>query len=97
MLLLVALDCLKDEDSERPSAHELCERVAALKEMETYIDCTRITQHQCTISSKEEEIQRLRQELQEKDRASRQLEEKERQRNQQLRWLEQEEIKSVDN
>ena len=89
-LLLVALDCLKDKDSERPSAHELCERAAALKEMEMYIDCTRITQHQCMMSFKEEEIQRLRQELQEKDRASRHLEEKERQQNQQLRWLEQE-------
>ena len=31
-LLQVALDCLKDEDVQRPSAQQLCERVAALKE-----------------------------------------------------------------
>ena len=31
-LLQVALDCLKDEDAQRPSAQQLCERVAALKE-----------------------------------------------------------------
>ena len=30
-LLQVALDCLRDEDVERPSAQQLCERVAALK------------------------------------------------------------------
>ena len=31
-LLQVAIDCLKDEDVQRPSAQQLCERVAALKE-----------------------------------------------------------------
>ena len=31
-LLQVALLCLKDRDVERPSAQQLCERVAALKE-----------------------------------------------------------------
>ena len=105
-LLPIALDCLKDKDSERPSAHQLCERVADLKVTEKYIDCTRITQdkdevihsqlicmkeNQCTILSKEKENQQLKHELQqERDRASRQLEESERQRNQQVRQLQQE-------
>ena len=30
-LLPVALDCLKDEDRERPSCHELCSRISTLK------------------------------------------------------------------
>ena len=40
-LLPVALDCLKDKDSERPSAHQLCERVAGLKRMPDYIESAR--------------------------------------------------------
>ena len=35
-LLQIALDCLKDADSERPSAQQLCERLAALKEKAKY-------------------------------------------------------------
>ena len=43
-LLPIALDCLKDEASERPSAHQLCERVADLKEKPKYIDNPRTVQ-----------------------------------------------------
>ena len=35
-LLLIALDCLKDRDVDRPSAQQLCERVTALKESSEY-------------------------------------------------------------
>ena len=35
-LLLIALDCLNDKDTERPSAHQLCERVAGLKGTSNY-------------------------------------------------------------
>ena len=35
-LLPIALDCLKDADGERPSAQQLCERVAVLKETARY-------------------------------------------------------------
>ena len=35
-LLPIALDCLKDKDVERPSAQQLCERVAVLKEAPRY-------------------------------------------------------------
>ena len=90
-LLPVALNCLKDKDSERPSAHQLCERVADLKGMPKYRDSARavedrddiiqlqaicIKEKDCIISSKEEEIQQLRQQLHEKDQ---QMEERERQ------------------
>jgi hypothetical protein len=86
-LLPIALDCLKDEGSERPSAHQLCERVADLKGMPKYRDIARdaedrdevirsqaicMEEKDHTISSKEE-IQRLRQQLQEKDRKLSQL------------------------
>ena len=107
-LLPIALDCLKDKDSERPSAHQLCERVADLKGMPKYINSIRSVQNKdevirsltictdkknCIISSKEEENQQLRQQLQqERDQANRQLVKKERQLtllNQQLESSEQ--------
>ena len=94
-LLAVALNCLKDEENERPSAHQLCERVADLKGMPKYRDSARTIQDKDEviqsqdiqlkekdqmISSKEEEIQQLRQQLQqERDQGNRQLEERERQ------------------
>ena len=65
-LLPIALDCLKDEGSERPSAHQFCERVADLKEMAKYRDSAR------AVHDKDEENQRLRQQIQEKDQTIRQ-------------------------
>ena len=40
-LLPISLDCLKDRDVERPSAQQLCESVAALKEQSQYIESAR--------------------------------------------------------
>ena len=40
----VALDCLKDRDVERPSAQQLCERVAALKEDPQYSESVRVVE-----------------------------------------------------
>ena len=37
-LLGIALDCLKDRDTERPSASELCQRLAVLKEAHQYTE-----------------------------------------------------------
>ena len=42
-LLVVALDCLKDRDVERPSSHQLCERLAAAKETPEYIKSVKVT------------------------------------------------------
>ena len=101
-LLPIALNCLNDEGSQRPSAYQLCERVADLKGMPKYrgslqetdeiiqSQVIRIEEKDRMISSKEEENQQLRQQLQEKHQAYRQLEERERQLgqvNQQLRQL----------
>jgi hypothetical protein len=87
-LLLIAFDCLKDKDSERPLAHQLCERVADLKGKSDYRDSARAFQ------DKDEVIRQQRQQIQEKDQTisiiRQQLEEGERQiglLNQQLRQL----------
>ena len=40
----VALDCLKDRDVERPSAQQLCERIAALKEDPQYSESVRVVE-----------------------------------------------------
>ena len=40
----VALDCLKDRDVERPSAQQLCERIAALKEDQQYSESVRVVE-----------------------------------------------------
>jgi hypothetical protein len=64
-LLPVALDCLKDKDTERPSAQQLCERVASLKERPEYSD---------SVAAAQQERQQLRQQPQQRE-----IEEKERQ------------------
>ena len=40
----VALDCLKDRDVECPSAQQLCERVASLKEDPQYSEGVRVVE-----------------------------------------------------
>ena len=101
LLLLIALDCLKDKSNERPSAHQLCKRVADLKGNSEYVDhvgiimdkdevirsqTVRMKEYEQTIQSKEEEIQQLKWQLQQRsDRANIQLEEKEDHINSQLR------------
>ena len=37
-LLRIALDCLKDKEGQRPTAEQLCSRLAALKESPRYRD-----------------------------------------------------------
>ena len=53
-LLLIALDCLKDEETEQPSSQDLCDRIAALKETAEYVESVR---------SIAERVDRLREEL----------------------------------
>ena len=56
-LLSIALDCLKDRDVVRPSAHQLCERIGALKESHRYVESKTRT------SVSEKGIQDLREQL----------------------------------
>ena len=103
-LLPIALDYLKDNDSERPSAHQLCEIITDLKGIDKYIDSTRIgcdkdeiirsqaiciKESQCTISSKEEENHQLRQELQQERERDRVSRQLEEKQSQQLEELQQ--------
>ena len=65
-LLQVALICLKDRDVERPSAQQLCERVAALKESVDFTESVRVAQEtnspeQRRDGEREREITYLRQ------------------------------------
>ena len=69
-LLPIALDCLKDKDSERPSAQQLCERVAGLKERSEYSDSVAAAQQerqqpqQREIEEKERQLGQVRGQLQ---------------------------------
>ena len=73
-LLPVALDCLKDEDSQRPSAEQLCERTASLKETTEYINARDRTtdrqvevtteQVQVLIASRDQQLSECREEIQ---------------------------------
>ena len=47
-LLVVALDCLKDEEGERPSAQEICGRLVALKQASQFTQSLRATPQQST-------------------------------------------------
>ena len=65
-LLQVSLDCLKDRDVERPSAQQLCERVAALKENPEYSESVRDAEERNTAEQgrgdeRDREIRSLRQ------------------------------------
>ena len=54
-LLQVSLDCLKDKDVERPSAQQLCVRVAALKESPEYSESVRAAEERNTAEIEERE------------------------------------------
>ena len=87
-LLPVVLDCLKDRDGERPSAQELCNRLAALKDTPQYGESVQQGQRATTdgervrIRELQAEAQERQRQLQEKDRTiatkERQLQEKDR-------------------
>ena len=67
-LLPIALGCLKDKDTERPSAQQLCERVASLKERPEYSNSVASAQQerqlqQRKIEEKGKQLQQLREKL----------------------------------
>ena len=59
-LLQISLDCLKDKDDERPSAQQLCERAAALKEQSEYINNASLRAAETKERHLEEKISSLR-------------------------------------
>ena len=64
ILLPIALNCLKDKDVERPSAQQLCERIAALKEDDAYAESIRVVQTLVTQTEMQEQLQSLRKQIQ---------------------------------
>ena len=94
--LPIALDCLKDKDSERPSAQQLCERVANLKERSEYSDSVaaaqqerqqlreQLQQIQQLHGENEREVVQLRQQLQESQQLHRRTQETLREREREL-------------
>ena len=66
ILLQVALDCLKDRDVERPSAQQLCESLAALKEHPQYGESWRAVKAKSTAEQQVEEYEELIQKYQER-------------------------------
>ena len=60
-LLTVALDCLKDKDRERPSCHEICGCISALKASPMYTESVEQSQAQVDRTSREREVLHLQQ------------------------------------
>ena len=66
-LLQISLNCLKDKDVERPSAQQLCEKIAALKEAPEYSESVRTAVEERSTpehgagDEREKEIRSLRQ------------------------------------
>ena len=72
-LLRVSLDCLKDEDKDRPMADQLCSRLSALKQSQRYQESAG---HSEASAALREQVHRLQQELEqvtERAQASEQL------------------------
>ena len=64
-LLPIALECLKDRDSERPSCHDICGKISTLKASCQYNQS--VQQSQSVTSEREIQIQDLQQQLHTKD------------------------------
>jgi serine/threonine protein kinase len=64
-LLPISLNCLKDADDARPSAQQLCERIAALKKMDKYKNASEGVKNSSGDCKEREyeQIQRLQQKL----------------------------------
>ena len=75
-MLCVAVDCLKDTESERPSAQQICRYLSALKEAPQYGQSLegRGAERDGEVEEKEELIQQLREGIEERDREVRERE-----------------------
>ena len=104
-LLPIALDCLKDADGDRPSAQQLCERLAALKETAKYKNASErvkdsrgkegeYEQLRYIIDKKEQQLRQCREELtqqmQQKNQQIQQANQENQHQNQQIQQLERE-------
>ena len=69
-MLVIALECLKDKDTERPSAQHICHRLLALKESSQYGQSieARGGERDGEVQEREQLMQQLRQENEERQR-----------------------------
>ena len=81
-MLRIAVDCLKDTDSERPSAQKICRYLSALKEAPQYGQSLerRGGERDGEVEEREELIQQLRQDNEEREREVREREREVRER-----------------
>ena len=86
-ILPIAMDCLKDTDTERPSAQQICHRLSALKEAPQYGQCfkARGGERDGEVQERELLIQQLRQENEEREREVREKEREVRKRENEVR------------
>ena len=64
-LLMVALDCLKDKESPRPTAEQLCSRLVALKQSPAYQDSLQQTSEELAVQTAHVRDEELEQQLRE--------------------------------
>ena len=80
-LLTIARDCLKDQEGERPSAGELCQRLAALKVTPEYTENERALGHttqQTTLAERDHQITEQQQQLQSQQEHDEQIQQSQR-------------------
>ena len=65
-LLPIALDCLKDQEGERPTSQQLCQSLGALKETPLYKECSKANANQPE-NTGIQEIAMLKHQIQERD------------------------------
>ena len=63
LLLMVALDCLKDKESPRPTAEQLCSRLIALKRSPAYQDSLQQTSEELAVQTAHVRDEELEQQL----------------------------------
>ena len=72
-LLLISLDCLKDDDKARPTAEDLCSRLSAVKETEKYQESVENSEATAALKEQVHQLQRELEQVTEKAETSEQL------------------------
>ena len=65
-LLSIALNCLKDQEADRPTSHKLCQSLGALKEASLYKECSKVLGDH-PVNTSTQEVTMLKHQISEKD------------------------------
>ena len=79
-LLCIALDCLRDKEGERPTAHQICERVVVLKNTSVYGESSHKSSNSQQVQGLQQIIKSQMSRLEEKDVEIQQLNQQEREK-----------------